>query len=623
MDFCHVLTKLRRRTLRKLCKEQPGRRQTMIRSSAFLGLAAALAVLSVSAPAFADDVVLREFRSGTGADAVGMVPASQDTEVNGPQALFAGEDGQLYLLDQVNGRILQFDPKPDSNTRSVDGGTRVLSLPEELEPTDLVVGKDNIFVWDGDVHALKRSPAPDDAPTRGLEEVPTRGEDDAYTLSAFAQMGSQKPADDADLLDENTRSLATGKPPVVNIKQAVATKGRGPVHVTVIPDKDAASAVIEVRAPEQKTPLAKLNLKVSDRLGVVEFLDIDHQGRLFVLAENIPTTSETRASAFVVRFSPAGVMQGIFELPLSQSVALSRRFVTISAAGDVYFLRTRQASVDVIGVGFRPLKNAKTIDPNPGATAKREKGGLPAIAGVRPSTRQQVIAMAFAFESVKWTLTPAAYGQDPDTSCTGFNRIRRPGYLHGKRGQEVKGVPYCWGCMGSLTQIRGKIERMLAGNVCTRNNPRRDVVGSDCSSFVSAAWGLQTHFTTTAIPSITRVVSNPWEMQPGDAFNKPGSHVMLFLRFTPDRKAEVMEASPGACNGRVCRNVYPMAALLARGYSPVRYRALEDGTLAKAAAKSQAAGKAAAAPDGAKEAGAQTGGKAKPAHRAGSKRKDR
>ena len=51
---------------------------------------------------------------------------------------------------------------------------------------------------------------------------------------------------------------------------------------------------------------------------------------------------------------------------------------------------------------------------------------------------------------------------------------------------------------------------------------------------------------------------------------------MLFLRFTPDRKAEVMESSPGACNGRVCRNVYPLASLLARGYQPVRFRALQQ-----------------------------------------------
>jgi hypothetical protein len=76
-------------------------------------------------------------------------------------------------------------------------------------------------------------------------------------------------------------------------------------------------------------------------------------------------------------------------------------------------------------------------------------------------------------------------------------------------------------------------------------------------------------------------------LRPGDALNKPGSHVMLFLRFTPDRMAEVMEASPGACNGRVCRNVYPLAALLARGFQPVRFRALANDTsvVAQAAAE--------------------------------------
>ena len=56
---------------------------------------------------------------------------------------------------------------------------------------------------------------------------------------------------------------------------------------------------------------------------------------------------------------------------------------------------------------------------------------------------------------------------------------------------------------------------------------------------------------------------------------------MLFLRFTPDRKAEVIDSATGGCNGRVCRNVYPLASLLARGYTPVRYRALVNETVAK------------------------------------------
>ena len=56
------------------------------------------------------------------------------------------------------------------------------------------------------------------------------------------------------------------------------------------------------------------------------------------------------------------------------------------------------------------------------------------------------------------------------------------------------------------------------------------------------------------------------------------------LRFTPDRKVEVMESSTGGCNGRVCRNVYPLASLLARGFKPVRFNALQDQTVVAAAA---------------------------------------
>jgi hypothetical protein len=154
--------------------------------------------------------------------------------------------------------------------------------------------------------------------------------------------------------------------------------------------------------------------------------------------------------------------------------------------------------------------------------------------------------------------------------------------------QEVRGVPYCWGCHGSLANFRQRIESgTLAGNVCTRNAPRPDVAGVDCSAFVSAAWGLSVHYTTAAIPAIAAAVANPWDLRPGDALNKPGSHVMLFLRFTPDRKAEVMESSTGGCNGRVCRNVYPLASLLSRGYVPVRFRAFADDQTAVSASAYQ------------------------------------
>ena len=536
------------------------------------GLVIAGAALSGSAAAA--DSVLKRFLSGGGSDAVGMVDASEDTEIAGPQAIYAGEGDEVYLLDQVNGRVLGFNPK------NAEATTQAFRLPAELQPTDLIVRRGQIMVWDGDIHVL-RPTGPEDAPTRGLEITSTRAVDDPFTVSEFAQMGSQKPEAAGDPNDA-TRSLTPKTPPQGPTRQYVNSRVRGQIVASVNLEKGGAGAQIELQPRDQGGTLPKLQVKVRDRLGALEVLEVDRQGRIFVLGENVPVSGDL-PSAFVARFSAAGVLEGVYDLPLAQSVALSRRFVTVSENGDVYFLRTQRASVDVLGVGFRPLRS-KIIEGrvqavyDGGAMPRKGKGP---IAAVVPLTRQRVVDTAYAFEGLRWTVTPTAYGREPDDACTGFNRVRRPGYLHGKLGQEVRGIPYCWGCHGALGQIRAKIAGgVMAGNVCTRNAPRRDVIGVDCSAFVSAAWGLATHFTTMAIPSITKRVENPFDLLPGDAFNKPGSHVMLFLRFTADRKAEVIEASPGACNGRVCRNIYPLASVLARGYAPVRFRGLANEAVA-------------------------------------------
>ncbi len=518
--------------------------------------------LALFAPSalLAEDGVVKAFSAGFGPNAVGVVDAGEDTEIAGPQAIYAGDNGEILLLDQVNSRVVGFDAKePAARTRS-------LSLPDGVEATDLIVAKGNIFVWDGKPIALETR---EGGLTRSL--APESAAVDDTTQSMFAQMGSEAGPDGG----ERTRSIAPGARP----RQLVASRAKGPIAVEVVLDKSESAARIDVRPQSDPDPFAKLQLKVRDKLGSIEFLEIDLTGHMFVLAENIPAYTGQGASTFIARFAPGGAFEGIYELPLTPNVALSRRFVTVSADGDVYFLRTRKGVVDVIGVGFRPMRNGQVIDlhgpePDYGAVAQPGKG---AISAVRPQTRADVVQRGRGFAEIKWRLNPASYGSDPDTHCDGFNRIRRPGYLIGKLNQDVQGVPYCWGCQGFLEQFAYKVSRgALAGNVCTHNNPRYDVVGVDCSSFVSAAWGLSTHYTTAAIPSIASLIPNPWDLKPGDALNKPGSHVMLFIGFSADRQAQVLQASPGACNGRVCYSTYPLAALLERGYEPRRFRALAD-----------------------------------------------
>jgi hypothetical protein len=531
-------------------------------------LAGVILTLAPHTSAAADNTVVKRFSNGTTNNSVGIVDAAEDAPQDGPQAIYAGDDGNLYLLDQVNGRILRFD------ARTPGAPVQSLELPEQMRPTDMVVRRGSVYVWDGAPQALLPT-GRDDAPVRGLTQMRSTEPPDDFTLSAFAQMGSQALDSPAELLGEQTRAIIR-KP----ARQSIASRGRGSIVADIVIGNKLKSAQVEVRELVSNAPMATLRLQVRDRIGVVEFLEIDNSGRMFVLTENIPSTSQRTAAAFVVRFSPQGVQESVFDIPFQESVALSRRFIAISPDGDVYFLRSRKSEVDVVGVGSRNVRSAAVIDnPNlPRFTDKETRiAGKGPVAAVRPLTRQQVVQTAFGFEGLQWRLAQANYGPDPDTTCTGFNRIRRPGYLSGKLGQEVRGVPYCWGCHGSLNQFRTRIANgMLAGNVCTHNDPRPDVAGVDCSAFVSAAWGLANHFTTAAIPAITTELENAWDLQPGDALNKAGTHVMLFLRFTPDRKAEVMESSTGGCNGRVCRNVYPLASLLARGFKPVHFNALQD-----------------------------------------------
>jgi hypothetical protein len=546
--------------------------------------------VSISGVAAADDIVIKRFTGGDSTTSVGIADASEDVELTGPQALTADASGNLFLLDQLNQRIVRFDPKRPAEDPDI------LEMPGSVQPSDLLVRKDEILVWDGGIRTLKASAEPQSTrgvgstPSAGvkrlapasikLEEISTRAVDDVFATSAFAQMGSQPAGNPLELLDQNTRAVTIkqGRKPT---RQYVASRGKGSVIADITPEKGDNSVLVEVRTMDDNAVVSQIRLRVRDKLGAVEFLEIDNNDRLYILAENIPDVS-SGATTFVARYAANGELEGVYELPLANT-PLTRRFVTISGDGDVYFLRTERTGVDVVGVGFRPLRNVKAIDVRP-ARSQTATGSpsnkFTAIAAVRPSNRQQVIETAFAFEGIQWLVTPQNYGSDPDSACSGFSRIRRPWYLQGKTGQQVRGVPYCWGCHGSLASFRSQIERgVKAGNVCTRNAPRNDVAGVDCSAFVSAAWGLGIHYTTAAIPAIAKPVANPWDLRPGDALNKPGAHVMLFLRFTPDRKAEVMESLTGGCNGRVCRNVYPLASLLARGYQPVRFKALADDTM--------------------------------------------
>lgn len=144
--------------------------------------------------------------------------------------------------------------------------------------------------------------------------------------------------------------------------------------------------------------------------------------------------------------------------------------------------------------------------------------------------------------------------------------------------QPVAGLPYNWGGADGPQEFERKLRMGLGAGSHKRHGISRCTAGIDCSGFVAYCWGHQKgghDYSTANLDSLsTRLTGNVYhDLKPGDALNKPGSHIVLFAGYRPDGGPIVYEASGAA--GRVIRNERLDWSRLA-GYYPVRSTRLVD-----------------------------------------------
>src|SRR5260370_34480919 len=95
---------------------------------------------SFAGAAAAADTVVRQFSVGTTSTTVGIAAGGEDVELTGPQALTSDVHGNLFVLDQINGRILRFNPKQPASHPNI------LKMPPDVQAKDPVVPKNHILV---------------------------------------------------------------------------------------------------------------------------------------------------------------------------------------------------------------------------------------------------------------------------------------------------------------------------------------------------------------------------------------------------------------------------------------------------------------------------------------------
>lgn len=95
---------------------------------------------------------------------------------------------------------------------------------------------------------------------------------------------------------------------------------------------------------------------------------------------------------------------------------------------------------------------------------------------------------------------------------------------------------------------------------------------TDCSGFVSMAWGLDESFVTWSLPTLARPISKS-ALLPGDIIVNPGHHVVLFGGWANSRHtAYVVLEEAGTPHKAVKRVVaYPYDTITSADYKPYRY----------------------------------------------------
>jgi hypothetical protein len=150
-------------------------------------------------------------------------------------------------------------------------------------------------------------------------------------------------------------------------------------------------------------------------------------------------------------------------------------------------------------------------------------------------------------------------------------------------GASNSGVAYKWGGFDTPESFDAGVRAgKAAGDVYTQDKRRLgggavsgDAVGIDCSGFISRCWKLPHKYSTSNLAEICQKLSSPAELRPADIMNTEGGHVILFVKWLDDAKNRALfyEAAPFS---KTLASEREIAALVADGYTPMRYRKIRD-----------------------------------------------
>lgn len=203
--------------------------------------------------------------------------------------------------------------------------------------------------------------------------------------------------------------------------------------------------------------------------------------------------------------------------------------------------------------------------------------------------RGEVIETAYTYSRLEWQPREQHRKHGPDQAGvlvhTPDTTLANHGFSNGwwQTGKVARGMAYQWGGFDTPEQFLASLERgEAAGDISTAEKRRlgdaatsKEACGIDCSGFVSRCWRLSRPYSTKELPSICDKLQSWDELKPGDILLND-RHVVLFAKWsTPGTSIYAYEAGPLPV-WRVNAAEMKKDFLLARGYTPWRYRGIRE-----------------------------------------------
>jgi hypothetical protein len=188
------------------------------------------------------------------------------------------------------------------------------------------------------------------------------------------------------------------------------------------------------------------------------------------------------------------------------------------------------------------------------------------IARLPLATRSEIVARARKLAAHTWVVGAS----NLSAACA---RNYRSDW---KPGQRVTGIPYCWGGIDGPEEFDRKLAKGLAAGAHSRYGILSCATGIDCSGFVSYTWGLSSGhaYSTSNLRLIAGKPKDNWftDLKAGDALNKAGTHVVLFMGYNPDGTINICEASGSAARVICHKTTWSRV----KNYIPLRYKAIDE-----------------------------------------------